>query len=99
MLKRFNISSLGITNYFRTKCFSSFSFNTLNYNNFSLLQAREDIISKNLFELSNINNTNQNSVQIPVEERNIEFMNKRSKQVKKKRAKRKFGKNISLRYR
>jgi hypothetical protein len=97
MLKRFNISSLGITNYFRTKCFSSFSFNTLNYNNFSLLQVREDIISKNLFELSNINN--QNSVQIPVEERNIELMNKRSKQVKKKRAKRKHGKNISLRYR
>jgi len=96
MLKRFNISSLGITNYFRTKCFSSFSFNTLNYNNFSLLQAREDIISKNLFELSNINH---NSIQIPVEERNIEFMNKRSKQVKKKRAKRKYGKNISLRYR
>lgn len=99
MFKRFNISSLGFSNYFKTKCFNSFSFNTLNYNNFSLLQVREDPISKNLFELSNFNNIEQTSVQIPVEERTIEFMNKRSKQVKKKRAKRKFGKNISLRYR
>ncbi len=79
--------------------FKGFNTNSLYFNikHFSQLFERTSILENRIVSLPFTPNENNDNTNKP-EEIKAEFMNKRKKLAKRKRAKRKFGKKISLNY-
>lgn len=99
-LNNYNIGyTKNLDNFYSISNKNFFALNSYTFNNYF---HETNNLNIELFSNLQLNEQNVNNINEKINvENNItaEFMNKRSKLAKRKRAKRKYGKKISLRYR